>query len=418
MHFNSLYVVLFGLLVRSSVAHICDVCDCQPERSQVFSITCDCKSIKDLQLTSSMMMGLQSTVMVVIKNCQVVSIERNSFSQLEKLDTLAIQNCARLYLAAGAFTNLNSLLITKVQDISFGEMALMGAKGIKNIIINSSNITEIAKYSLYDVGEVDRFSLNSVNIGKIKKNAINMSVNSIGIENTKVNYTESDGFVLEARKVFIRKSEFTLDEPQAFKVKSEFQTRFLENNFKGFFQISVISPFLELFGNHFEHLIPSVFNNVQMPKVMNNLIYNTDYEMLFQRFNFKDFHDNNFICKCEMNLLNSTRNSDNYEILKNNYCMTNCSLSLFEFEVESVPKCMRDHSVDITSYCTYERSIKNRGGFRTTTDSIYVSPNGTFPRLEPRFFVSTGNNTSGCQNVIASFLSLVTLFMIGSAVTL
>ncbi|KAK4876331.1 hypothetical protein RN001_012753 [Aquatica leii] len=337
----------YGLSVN-----ICDLCDCQPDGQRVFSITCNCEQTQDLQLTSSMMMNVGGVTMVIIKNCQTVVIERNSFAQLEKLDTLGIQNCQHLYLATGAFSKLNSLLINNVQGVAFGEMAFMGARDVKNIIINSSNITEIPQFALYDVQGLDRLNLYNVNIESIKENAINLNAVSIGIENTKIKNVQKNGFVAEALKVFIKTSEFENLKPSAIKFSTTFQTRLLNNNFKEEFLMEINSPFVEFSGNVFKRLSSYAFKTITLPRLMNNTILDTDFENIFYNFNHKDFHHNLFSCQCNRNLLNFTRNSFNYEILKNNFCNTTCNLSLFEFEVESVATCMKDKFIDVSSLCT------------------------------------------------------------------
>ncbi|KAF2882373.1 hypothetical protein ILUMI_23793 [Ignelater luminosus] len=358
-------IILFILFfINRSFANICDFCDCQPSRNDVFSVTCGCESIKNLRFTSDLMVGVESVSMVVIKNCHTVNIGQNSFSRLEKLDTLAIQNSLYVSLAAGAFSSLNSLLINNVRDISFSEMALMGARGIKNIIINSSNITQLPTYSLYDLEGVERLTFGNVSIGQINRGAVNVSAKSIVMQNVKINHIETNGLSLEAQKVLIKNSIFKNPAVGSINIISEFQTRFLNNEFGGIFQANVTSPFVEFSGNRFENFHSGVFENAQMSRVMNNSFTRMNFYGFFKVFDYKDFYDNYFECNCGMNLFDSSRKYDNYDIFKKNFCKTNCSLNLFEFEVESTAKCMKDGKVDAISFCNYERTVRNNKRFR------------------------------------------------------
>ncbi|KAF5307895.1 hypothetical protein FQR65_LT06462 [Abscondita terminalis] len=332
-------------------ANICDICECQPNKQQVFSITCDGQNMQDLHLTSSMMIGVNTATMVIIKNCNTVSIERNSFAQIHKLDTLGIQNCAHLYIASGSFSKLNSLLINNVEDVYFGEMAFMGARDVKNIVINSSNITEIPKFALYDVQGLERLNLYNVNIEKIQPMAINLHATSVGIENIKVTDVGKDGLVIDALKIFIKTSIFENLKPSAVKLATAYQTRLLNNHFKTEFLIEINSPFAEFSGNIFRNLTSNAFKSIVLPRLMNNTIIETDFEKIFHNFEHKDFHHNLFTCLCNKNMLNFTKHSFNYEILKKNYCNTNCSLSLFDFEVETSARCIMEKFVDVSSLC-------------------------------------------------------------------
>ncbi|XP_031351283.1 uncharacterized protein LOC116176690 [Photinus pyralis] len=403
------FCLFFTLLCGGVFANICDVCDCQSAGGRVFSITCDCIATQDLHLTSSMMMKVESTNMVIIRNCQTVSIERNSFAQLDKLDTLGIQNCLRVYLATGAFSKINSLLINNVQNLSFGEMSFMGARGIKNIIINSSNITEMPHFSFYDVQGLDRFTLFNVNIDTIRTNAINISANTVGIESAEIHNIETDGIAVDATKVYIQDSEFGQQNYRSVKVKTKYQTRLLNNKFSGLFRIEITSPFVEFSKNRFESLHSSTFSTITLSRMMSNTITNGDLQNIFPLFSHKDFHSNQFYCSCQQgNLLNVTKNSPNYEILKENFCISNCSVSVFEYEVESAAKCMKDRVLEANSFCTEDRWLsKNVSSTTPREDKNRVLPPTL---LQPRFLLDESPEVpvhSGSEKNILNSLAIM-----------
>ncbi|KAK5644943.1 hypothetical protein RI129_006243 [Pyrocoelia pectoralis] len=172
--------------------------------------------------------------------------------------------------------------------------------------------------------------------------------------------------------------------------------------------MNIDSPFVEFAGNHFENFHSSMLSSIHLSRMMNNTILNTDAQNIFQLFDHKDFHDNYFQCSCQEDLLNVTKHSSNYEILKNNYCITKCNLSVFEFEVESVAKCMKDGTVDANSFCTYERSLRKLVADTTPLGST----ERTLPHvlLQPRFLLDDSSDApmhSGSRKNVFSFVILI-----------
>ncbi|KAF5278348.1 hypothetical protein FQA39_LY05837 [Lamprigera yunnana] len=414
----ALYTLIIYLisaaLFDGVLANICDVCVCQPYRERVFSITCNGSYQKDLHLTSSIMMKVESANMVTIKNFQTVSIERNSFAQLDQLDTLVVENCVNLYMATGAFSTLNSLLINNIQDVAFGEMAFMGARGIKNIIINSSNITELPRFALYDVRGLNRLNLYNVNIENITSNSFKIDVSNLEIENSTIKNVQKEGIIVNATKILIQTSKFETSADAAVQLLTKYQTRFLNNNFEGNFQWEVISPFAEFSGNTFENVNTKAFNSITLTRAMNNTILDTNYNRIFQLFDHRDFHHNKFVCQCNQHLLNVKRNSVNYEILKNNFCNTNCSLSIFDFEIHSAASCMKENVIDASTLCviTDAASELPPNNLLGTTES-----NNDLPViLQPRYLIDDGEHDrilqSGSSRAQISLFISIVLFLL------
>lgn len=194
---------------------------------------------------------------------------------------------------------------------------------------------------------------------------------------------------MEAQKVLIKNSVFNNPTIGSVSISSEFQTRFLNNEFGGVFQANLTSPFVEFSGNRFENFHSSVFENVQMSRVMNNTFRSVDSYGFFKVFDYKDFYDNYFECNCGMKLFDSSRRYDNYDVFKNNFCKTNCSLNLFEFEVESMARCMKDGQVDPIRFCNNERTVRYNKRFRNLNHESPKNESKDFSmnKIEPRFII-------------------------------
>uniref|UniRef100_A0A8D8YII4 Uncharacterized protein n=1 Tax=Cacopsylla melanoneura TaxID=428564 RepID=A0A8D8YII4_9HEMI len=352
--------MLGALVTAQSPPHLCDECQCEPNREAPVTVNCMCDQKNLLIFQDHYTDAMVNATHLNISSCTFLSLPVAGFGRAPRLHYVEIKNLKLFHLVPNVFPNLKRLYIDNVKELILNSFT--GLPGFESLIILRSKMNELSTDSFHSISTLKEIILNQVYIGKILSHGVDADFGdedltgedegrgtSFSIQSSKISEIDSNALNIVNLRLFqminstvetIKENGLNISSNTVNIISNRFGTLLSNQSF------IFSANYIQINFNEFHYLPNNILNSIYTPNKVNflhNIIFDLDLGgfLLNLDFYFVNFKYNKILCNCAPNKVSYLKLNHNFpgiqinnetELIVDNFCLSHDQISLYLFK--------------------------------------------------------------------------------------